>query len=188
MFVLDEKIFKAGLKFFQIPLSWFVSVSKFLNNLVGGGGIKVDRPTTPGPDSPVEVYIDEDWLNEKVKRAIVPTADSTNVDNTQTGDAQQGFDTNGIAASTAAYVSGDSISQAAGRITKLGTGVGSWTAGGTNGHKQFEISRIAPFAMTTGANPTRYAKIFSRLVTRNHNGQVVSIGDEVDQNLIIRLY
>ena len=140
---------------------------------------------------------DEAWLKQKVaefapqqaggRDGAQPVADATNVDNTQTGDG----DIKGIASATdtTAYVTGDTaVGQSAARVLPLGPGEGSWTAGGTHGLKQYEISRIAPFRYGEGSNPPRYAKIFSRLVTRNHSGLVVSTGDEVDQNIIIRLY
>lgn len=182
MFTIKQD-FPHGTRVFDIPLEWFRKVAAFLNSMTGNTGIIVRKPARPGGSAPVEIAIDEQWLGKQIDEATAPTPDATNVDNTQSGDVQQGYDTEGIAAKTAAYVSGDSFVQAAARITKLGAGVGSWNAGGANGYRQYEISRIKPFYYGT----YRFAKIFCRLVTRNHNGLVVSVGDEVDQNIIIQL-
>ena len=189
--------FKPGTKIFSIPLSWFRGVGRFINSLCSGTGIRMTNPAHPSAETPVRISVDEAWLKQKVAEfapqqtgggeGAQPVADATNVDNTQTGDG----DVEGIASATdtTAYVTGDTaVGQSAARVLPLGPGEGSWTAGGTHGLKQYEISRIAPFRYGEGSNPPRYAKIFSRLVTRNHSGLVVSTGDEVDQNIIIRLY
>lgn len=208
-----KTVFRSGMKITQVPIAWFRAVSGFLSNIAAGTGIKIRIPATPDGNNPVHISIDESYLDGRLRRLVTedmlndrlrdygndngagggtsafpaPEPDSTNVDNTQTGDG--GVAGIATATNTTAYHSGDTTpAQTAARIAAQGTGVGSWTAGGTNGLVQYEISRIVPFTMGTGANPTKYAKIFARLVTRNHSGLVVSTGDEVDQNLIIRLY
>ena len=180
MFTIKQD-FPHGTKVFEIPLEWFRKVAEFLNSLTGNAGIIVRKPARPGGSAPVEIAIDEQWLDKWLGKAATP--DDTNVDNTQTGDG----DVEGIASATdtTAYQTGDTLAQTAARVLPLAPGGGSWTAGGAGGLRQYEISRIAPFQF--GASAV-YAKIFVRLVTRNHSGLVVSTGDEVDQNIIIRLY
>lgn len=188
--------FRPGTKAFAIPLSWFRSVAEFINSLCSGTGIRMTNPAHPGPESPVRISVDEAWLKQKVAEfapqqtgggdGAQPTPDADNINNAQTGDG--GIEGIASATDTTAYVDGDDVSDTAARIAPLGAGEGSWKAGGAQGLKQYEISRIVPFTYGSGSLPERYAKIFVRLVTRNHNGQVVSMGDEVDQGLVIQLH
>lgn len=191
MFTLPD-IFRPGLRVFGVPMAWYRKVSMYLTNITAGTGIRITQPGEPSVSAPVKIELDPGVVAalEKIGGdsspaagdSASPTPDATNV-----GDEN----TDGIASATdtTAYVTGDTaVGQTAGRVHPLDPGEGSWTAGGTKGLKQYEISRIAPFRYGEGSNPPRYAKIFSRLVTRNHSGLVVSVGDEVDQDIIIRLY
>lgn len=196
MFTLPD-IFRPGLRVFGVPMAWYRKVSMYLTNITAGTGIRITQPGEPSVSAPVKIELDPGVVAalEKIGGdsspaagdSASPTPDAENVDNAQTGDGG----TEGIASATdtTAYVTGDTaVGQSAARVLPLDPGEGSWTAGGTKGLKQYEISRIAPFSYGEGSNPPRYAKIFSRLVTRNHSGLVVSVGDEVDQGIIIRLY
>ncbi len=182
MFLLDEKLFSSGLKLFQIPSSWFRSVSAFLNSIHGENGVKVEKPTSPSADNPVTLSIDEDWLDEKLDHSLdeklIPEADATNVDTSKTNDGGKA----GIEDTTRAAVSGESLAQAAAAVTAEQGG--TWTAGGADGCIGYEIARIKPFMVSTA----KYGKVFLRKRIYNHNGQLVSQGPEIDQNIIIRLY
>lgn len=65
---LSEK-FPAGMKVFQIPLQWFRKVTAWINNFCGGPGIRMTRPSFPKESAPVEISIDEEWLDERIRGA-----------------------------------------------------------------------------------------------------------------------
>jgi len=72
MFLLNEKLFSGPLKVFQVPMSWFRGVSAFLNNFIGGAGLKLSKPTTPSPDAPVEMSLDEEFVKDLAREAHDP--------------------------------------------------------------------------------------------------------------------
>lgn len=41
-------------------------IARILNNLTPGPGIKMRRPDLPTPAAPVEISVDEAWLNAKI--------------------------------------------------------------------------------------------------------------------------
>ncbi len=63
---LQEK-FQAGTKVFQIPLEWFRKVTAWINNFCPGTGMRMTRPSFPKESAPVEMSIDEEWLDERIR-------------------------------------------------------------------------------------------------------------------------
>jgi len=175
VFILDEKIFTGGFKLCGLPLKWFRSVSAFLNSLCGENGVKVKKPTSPTVENPVVLSIDEEWLDQYLaEKDIETSAPVSTVETDENG-------VEGIARATAAYVTGDGIAQAAGRVDPKSSG--TWAAGTGKALTRYEVSSIAPFYVAT----TRYAKVFVRKNTYSPSGGLVSQGPEVDQGIVVML-
>lgn len=56
MFHIDDN-FREGRPITQVPVSWFNSVARFLNNLVGGPNVAVEKPDVPSAGAPVMVKL-----------------------------------------------------------------------------------------------------------------------------------
>ena len=53
---------KSGMSIFSVPLSWFRSVSGFLNHFAQGRGIELEKPDNPSLEAPVIIKVsDEVW-------------------------------------------------------------------------------------------------------------------------------
>lgn len=72
--------FKIGAPISQVPASWFNQVSSFINNLVGGYGIKVDK-NTAGAASTIsidpKVLDNEEGSTKDYQKFETPSADDT---------------------------------------------------------------------------------------------------------------
>jgi hypothetical protein len=55
--------FRSRMSVFSIPLSWFKGVTNFVNNLVQGEGIEIEKPDNPKNDTPVRIKLSEQVLN-----------------------------------------------------------------------------------------------------------------------------
>ena len=65
--------FKAGAPISQVPASWFNSVAKFLNNLVGGFGIRVHKQVANRPVVELDL--------EKIKDLVLAGSEESNAVN-----------------------------------------------------------------------------------------------------------
>ena len=53
---------KSGMSIFSVPLSWFRSVTGFLNHFAQGRGIELEKPDNPSLEAPVIIKVsDEVW-------------------------------------------------------------------------------------------------------------------------------
>lgn len=151
MFVLDEKLFEAGLKIFQIPIEWFRQVSRFLNQLCGGTGIRVSRPSVPSSNAPVEISIDEEWLDKKIEG---PATTSYATPATATASSQP------------EYLPGGSSA-----VSGLALQTDSFSRGGSNGYKFPVFTRIY---YQSGS----YAFLVWREVKIGKGGHIDSVSEE----------
>ena len=51
---------RSGMSIFSIPLSWYKSMTKFVNNLAAGRGIEIEKPDNPSMEAPVKIKVCEE--------------------------------------------------------------------------------------------------------------------------------
>lgn len=80
--------FPDGMKITQIPLSWFRAVSAFLNNLASGTGIKIDKPSSPSPESPTVFSVNDDYVAAAVRK-YAPRLEVLGADEAEEGESEE---------------------------------------------------------------------------------------------------
>ena len=122
MFSVREK-FPAGMKFFQIPLSWFRAVSAWINNFSAGTGIRFTAPSAPSGNNPVVVSIDEDYLRSKVAELAPASSGAAGASDAATQHVDMSStsteDVEGILDADIAFVSGSTMGQMDARAANM---------------------------------------------------------------------
>lgn len=98
---------KSGMSIFSVPLSWFRSVSGFLNHFAQGRGIELVKPDNPSLEAPVIIKVsDEVWDTlDALKKTKAPP---------KLEDVRSGYEW------TTAPGSKDSVGKVAGEVNQTG--------------------------------------------------------------------
>jgi hypothetical protein len=176
MFILDEKLFSGTMKVFQLPMSWFRSVSAFLNNFIGGPGLKLSKPMNPSPSDPVEMSLDEEFVKELAQDCFTAgsgvdiTDGAISIDSDNLGEGTGATDTPTDASSgTAADESAQQSTPA--YPTKDTT---TWQAGVTG--KPLSLFVLTRFYKPSGNYSSRF--FLGRVLTFAPNGRLISMSAE----------
>jgi len=192
LFSVREK-FPSGMKIFQIPLSWFRSVSAWLNNFSAGTGIKVSVPSAPSGNNPVTVSIDEKYLRAKIAEfSPSPKAPSYTAGDGISIAGSTISVSEGAAAQTTSleytnttegYTSGDGkgIVDAQGADVQLTLDPTEWDEADDKGFELYAFTRGRPHTGWIGGT---YTQLFYRKLTFSPLGRLIRVGPEVGSFLV----
>ena len=142
--------FPTGMRVFQIPLVWFRKVTAWINNFAPGPGINMTRPLSPSDVAPVEIAVDEEWLEETEEPATTSYATPATA----------------TASSQTEYLPGGSSA-----INGLALLTDSFSRGGSNGYNIPVFTRIY---YQSGS----YAYLMWREVKIGKGGRIDSVSEE----------
>lgn len=78
--------FKAGEPISAVGAGWFNAVAAFLNNLVGGYGVNVTKPSKPSPSAPVQIDVDPDVIRDIAGGGVSAPSETDSIESgVQTG-------------------------------------------------------------------------------------------------------